>query len=558
MNMLSSLKAMLFSSTAVQPGSDASASVQAATDGTSLFATMLAGSMTETGAGVEIAPATIAPTPVIAEEAAAVEPEVAIPMLATEGKASPRTKAKVDVDAPPVAEQSLPVEMAKAADEQKPAEQADQSEQEDSGNPQPAAPSWMPVPGPINQIPVQPTANAASAANTGNTGVTSPAPAPVALPDKVSIEKAPQPTAAAPSTAQPAPASDPHPVSPPPSSNSNPEKAAAPVAKEDHAPQSTPTRRRVGWVRQEQRLAEKTPEAASQEPASAPAAPDVVAPVLNGKPMKSEALALLQIVRDQVSAKQSGASVKVGEAVSAAASSKEKSRSAQSAADVSIGAVMVDAPATPPQTATAPVQQSPLQPVSTPVAPGADISATLGAQVVDMGVSGQWIDGLARDIAGLSANGAEGRFQIHADKLGTVQVDIRQHADGAAVNLTVASEVAEQALRQDSDRLRLDAGLSAVRIADVKIERSSPVAETARPDAPGQQASQHQQSPQHQSPQASAWQHGNQDMGQPQGQGRWQARENSGFSTKPGNDPAVLNHADGRETSGTAARARYA
>lgn len=271
------------------------------------------------------------------------------------------------------------------------------------------------------------------------------------------------------------------------------------------------------------------------------------APVLNGTPLKAEALALLQLVRDQVTARQSGAPVRVGEQVSAVA----KPRSDRVAPIADAPAVPL---AMPPEAAAQPVSSAPAQ-VVLPLAtvPVVDLSASLGAQVVDMGVSGQWIDGLARDIAGLSANGAQGRFQLNSDQLGAVQVDIRQGSEGAAVNLTVASEAAEMALRQDSDRLKLDASLSSVRIAEVKIERS-PVAETARPDSAGQQSSQ-----QGSSQAQSAWANNSQNMGQPQGQqGRWQGRENNGFTPKSSGDPAVLNHEQAQQRGGESARARYA
>jgi flagellar hook-length control protein FliK len=191
--------------------------------------------------------------------------------------------------------------------------------------------------------------------------------------------------------------------------------------------------------------------------------------------------------------------------------------------------------------------------------PTVDLSASLGAQVVDMGVSGQWIDGLARDMAGLSANGAQGRFQIHTDQLGAVQVDIRHGGDGAAVSLTVANEAAELALKQDSERLKVDAGLASVRIADVKVERA-PITEASRADSAGQQSSQ-QQSQSHQSSAQNqfASAHGNPNMGHPQGQqSRWQARENNGIGPKSSGDPAVLNHAEARSDAGESRRTRYA
>ncbi|QOT70767.1 MULTISPECIES: flagellar hook-length control protein FliK [Sphingobium] len=272
-------------------------------------------------------------------------------------------------------------------------------------------------------------------------------------------------------------------------------------------------------------------------------------------PVKSEALALLQLVRDQVAARQPGTPVRAGEPLAARV---ETGRAATPVDAVPAHAVQHDpVDAVPPMPLAQPVSA---QPVPSAVAPPpADLSASLGAQIVDMGVSGQWIDGLAREIAGLSANGAQGRFQINADQLGAVQVDIRQGSDGAAVSLTVASEAAEMALRQDSDRLRLDAGLSAVRIAEVKIERAPPVAEAARADSANQQQSSQQQGAQQQGSQgANAWANNGQNMAQSQGQGRWRPQENSAFAPKNSGDPAVLNHDELRHAGNPAARARYA
>ena len=334
------------------------------------------------------------------------------------------------------------------------------------------------------------------------------------------------------------------------------------------APKGSPLPREAGGIvpdkqaaRREGKIPSAVPEApvataGNESPAPEPAV--AAAPVLNGKPMKAEAIALLQIVREQVAARQTGASVRVGEQVSAAAHAKAdaSARPADTAFDPSILPPPSDVVPTVPA-ASAPQGAAPSLAIASP---SPDLSASLGAQVVDMGVSGQWIDGLARDIAGLSANGAQGRFQIDTHHLGAVQVDIRHDTDGAAVSLTVASEAAEMALRQDSDRLKLDAGLAAVRIAEVKVERAPAVAEAHRAETASQSSSQQQQQQSQQGSQTSAWaQNGGQNMGQPQGQqNRWQGRENNGFGPKGSGDPAVLNHADAQPAAHDRARARYA
>jgi hypothetical protein len=259
---------------------------------------------------------------------------------------------------------------------------------------------------------------------------------------------------------------------------------------------------------------------------------------------KFEPLSLLQMVRDHMTVRSPRAKE------SAANDTVEATASADPGAPAALLSNL-----TPGGTAAPAAPQATLaQPTAT--MPTVDLSASLGAQVVDMGVSGQWIDGLARDIAGLSANGAQGRFQINADHLGPIQVDIRQGSDGAAVSLTVATEVAELALRQDSDRLKLDAGLSAVRISEVKIERAPHVAEAARADSTGNQNSSQQQG------QTAGWQGQGQGMGQSSAQshmqGRGQSRENIASDLKGSSDGVVLNHEQAADMSGDLPRARFA
>ncbi|RSU58099.1 flagellar hook-length control protein FliK [Sphingobium yanoikuyae] len=302
--------------------------------------------------------------------------------------------------------------------------------------------------------------------------------------------------------------------------------------------------------------ATNSPEEADVEIASA--GTDLPAAPMAAKPAKAEALSLLQLVRDHMNRR----ATPVRDSAEAAASVSDRT---PDKATTAVDPLVAAPPAAPHRGAdmSMPQAAAPQTASVTPAAmPTVDLSASLGQQVVDMGVSGQWIDGLARDIAGLSANGAQGRFQINADQLGPIQVDIRQDGDGAAVSLTVASEAAEMALRQDSDRLKLDAGLAAVRIHEVKIERAPHVAEAAKADANGQTGSQSNGQQGTASQQQGTWQGAGQmagqSMGQSSSQGRWQGRENNGLGHKAGSDPAVLNHGDAGDSAGDVRRARYA
>ncbi len=286
----------------------------------------------------------------------------------------------------------------------------------------------------------------------------------------------------------------------------------------------------------------------------ASAGTDVPAAPVAAKPAKAEALSLLQLVRDHMNRRATPVRDSADAAMPVSDSTLDKATTA-------VDPLVATTPAAPHRGADMSVPQAatPQAPSVTPAAmPTVDLSASLGQQVVDMGVSGQWIDGLARDIAGLSANGAQGRFQINADQLGPIQVDIRQDGDGAAVSLTVASEAAEMALRQDSDRLKLDAGLAAVRISEVKIERAPHVAEAAKADANNSSNGQQGSASQQQGSWQGAGQMAGQSMGQSSSQGRWQGRENNGLGHKAGGDPAVLNHGDTGDSAGDVRRARYA
>lgn len=194
-----------------------------------------------------------------------------------------------------------------------------------------------------------------------------------------------------------------------------------------------------------------------------------------------------------------------------------------------------------------PTVSAPTMPIPLPIAPTVDVAATIGATITDMSVGGQWIDRLARDIAGLVANGPKGSFQVDAGTLGQVEIAISRSSEGAVVSLRVASDAAEAALRQDGDRLRQDAALSAVRIADLRIERA-PLADAPRSDATARDGGQHQG----QSDQQAA-------MGQGAGQSAGRQRhDNNGFTPKATADRAVLEEGQARDRSSDALRARYA
>lgn len=277
-------------------------------------------------------------------------------------------------------------------------------------------------------------------------------------------------------------------------------------------------------------------------------------------PVKSEALSLLQLVREHFVRREGGASTEAATPVAAPRTADPVAAdNAPVESLVTLAPSQAIGPA--PAPATGAIQAMPAS---------VDLGGTITGQIVDMGVQGQWIDGLAKDIASLSTDGAQGRFQIRSDHLGAVQVDIRPGATGTTVSLTVASDAAQQALQTDGDRLIADAALVAMKITDLRVERGT-INEAQRSDSAGQQQSGSNSQSQAQNQAQYQAQNGSQAMGQGQGQNLSQGmgqnrsgqRDNFSGNHKSGPDSAVLGQADSREGEATgarraASRARYA
>lgn len=238
--------------------------------------------------------------------------------------------------------------------------------------------------------------------------------------------------------------------------------------------------------------------------------------------------------------------------------------------------VTADSEVTADDASTAPVTPS-AQPVTTPIptqpqpmagGPVAALSTTLGQQVIDMSSGGQWIDGLAHEIAALSKGEGHGSFRLSPEHLGPMRVEIRPSDQGANVTLTVETKAAESMLIQDRNVLKADAQLASVKIGEVTVERVAQVHEPARADtATGQGTGQGSGQGQSQtSSQAASQGNGGQGSNQAalaQGQGQSQHNGNHAGNRKVSSDTAVSSQAEPREPgdrdiSDAARRARYA
>jgi hypothetical protein len=347
--------------------------------------------------------------------------------------------------------------------------------------------------------------------------------------------------------------------------------AEAPTAEAQTAEAQTAEARTTGARAIEAQTAQAVLPATGTEPsiAAVAALPEPAAPAIG------EATALLRFASQGGVDSKAGASVRpsnglpaidgIAARVVTRADSPARARTAASSdADPAAVPVLIASTPVSVQSAAAGTDATLAAPTATPIAAhGAiaapDLSASLGQRVIDMSVGGQWIDGLAKEIATLSAGSGQGTFHLSPPHLGPMRVDVRNGDLGGQVSLTVQTEAAEAALRQDSDKLKTDGQFSGIRISDVRIDRVHHVAEPSRSDTGNNQNN---------SRDGNANQANGQSMlsqGQGQSQGQNQAQANSqqtGRKTLLGE--AVLSHAEpadqrvGDDSQSGFRRARYA
>lgn len=117
---------------------------------------------------------------------------------------------------------------------------------------------------------------------------------------------------------------------------------------------------------------------------------------------------------------------------------------------------------------------------------GPSTGEALGDQVIDMGVSGQWIDRMAQEIAGLADGSGHSRFTLNPPHLGRLQVDLWR--DGAETNVRMLTETDEAAQRLSEGRsaLQADARVAALSLGAIVVEKSSASFDSSGRDQGGQ------------------------------------------------------------------------
>lgn len=113
---------------------------------------------------------------------------------------------------------------------------------------------------------------------------------------------------------------------------------------------------------------------------------------------------------------------------------------------------------------------------------GPSMAEALGSEVIDMGVSGQWIDRLAREIAGVAAGTGHSRFTLSPPHLGRLQVDIIKTADLTDVRLLTETDEAAQRLNEGRPALHADARVAAINLGQITVEKASSAFESATRD----------------------------------------------------------------------------
>lgn len=133
-----------------------------------------------------------------------------------------------------------------------------------------------------------------------------------------------------------------------------------------------------------------------------------------------------------------------------------------------------------------PVIQSELGVSSVRAAAGPSTGEVLGDQVIDMGVSGQWIDRMAREIAGLADGTGHSRFTLNPPHLGRLQIDLWREEGATSIRMLTETDEAAQRLQEGRTALQGDARVAALSFASITVEKASGTFDTAPRDQGGQ------------------------------------------------------------------------
>ena len=117
-------------------------------------------------------------------------------------------------------------------------------------------------------------------------------------------------------------------------------------------------------------------------------------------------------------------------------------------------------------TATPQAAPAAAQPLAAPM----PVAEALIAQKLDMAHEGEWLDQLARDIAGAGGKDGLMRFRLNPENLGSLQVEVKHSANGAAVRMTTDTDAARAIIVDAQPRLVAEARAQGVRISETHVD----------------------------------------------------------------------------------------
>ncbi|MBO9576802.1 MAG: flagellar hook-length control protein FliK [Sphingobium sp.] len=165
---------------------------------------------------------------------------------------------------------------------------------------------------------------------------------------------------------------------------------------------------------------------------------------------------------------------------------------------------------------------------SASAAPAASTGDLLSSHAIDMSISGQWIDRMAREIATVADGSGNARFQLSPPNLGRIQIDLLQADDRTNVRILAETDEAARRLREGQGALEAHARASSFSFGSVSVEKSSAPLDSSDRQNQRQSADPNSNSNQ-------------QNFAQAQGQSA-QGRNNSGGNLNRGGFSAVMGH----------------
>lgn len=115
-----------------------------------------------------------------------------------------------------------------------------------------------------------------------------------------------------------------------------------------------------------------------------------------------------------------------------------------------------------------------------PAVPTLSTGDQLSNHVIDMGVQGQWIDRMAREIATLASGTGHSSFQLSPPNLGKIQVDLMPSGDKTNVRILTETDEATQRLRDGQSALEANARVASLSLGSVSIQKSQTPSDSGR------------------------------------------------------------------------------